>query len=488
MSIEQLNIETLRRKNKIILAMLILSVVLGTVVEIGLGKSIQLILTIAIGGGLLCAAIAFFHITKRLTKQIAYVSIIGLVVLLGAIILISPSENNLSLIYFLLICSALYMNLILYAIGVVCGVGLLIFAFAFNGEIYSSDIYTYLLLFSLAIIVLFFQQKIMGSLEKNLATSQIAMEEKLQQEAGRSAVLAENSDVIASNMYKIEEQSEAEKLVNKEINEAIQEVASGTQSQGNAISDITVAIETTAKQVVAMTEQVEQITSFTTQMTGQIDQGRSQSQVLSDQMNEFKQFIQLTESNMKQLSENIESSLSSIQAIQEITSQTNLLALNASIEAARAGEAGKGFSVVAEEIRKLAETTDNTAVQISENLNQIHVNNLETQEQMTVVASKMDENIDGTEKNQSIFESIQTSITQLKEQVHAFGSVASTIDQETGSIEGAVNDFAAILEQASASLEEISATVQSQTENREQLAQLIQETNKATQNLTNLFK
>lgn len=488
MSIKELQIETLRKKNRITLIMLIISVVLGVVVEASLGKTLQLILTIAIGGAVLCSIIAFLHLSKRLTKQIAYLAIVGLTIILGMIILISPSENNLSLIYYLLVCSALYMNIVLYLMGTAFGVGLLTFAFALNGELYSSDISTYLLLFSLAVIVLFFQQKIMGKLEADLGKMQTSAEEKLENESKHRIILEENSQIIASNMQMVEEQSESEKQMTIELNVALQEIASGTQSQGNAITNIMNSIERTAKQVDSMNERVLQINESTDQMTGQIEEGRSQSQIMNDQMQEFKRFIELMEKDMNQLSENIESSLSSIQAIQGITAQTNLLALNASIEAARAGEAGKGFSVVAEEIRKLAETSDKTAVQISTTLNQVHINNQETQNQMNLVSSKMDENIQGTVKNQLIFESIQHSIQHLQQEVQSFSGVAKNIDQETDAIEVAVNEFASILEEASSSLEEISATVQSQTNNKEQLSRLIQETNLATQNLSNLLK
>lgn len=463
--------------------MIVISVLLGTAADLALGSGLMITLITLIGGAVVIAIIGILHFSKKLVFQLPYFSVIGVSLVVALIMFMSPTDQNIFLIYYLLVFAALYLNQIVFTVGFIISTVILVTFYIVNQDVLNTNLQFSLLMYALAVIVLFFQNKISNQLQKSVNELQNQVQLSLQKEQQQREVLVDNTQIIAKNLAEIQSQSQTNHESTYEMNVAIQEVAKGAQVQSDSISDILAAVENTNTMVVNMIEKVEEITEQSSLTNSKSVQGREQSQKLHTQMKEFKQFISKMTNELTQLSGNVSQSLKSLESIQQINSQTNLLALNASIEAARAGEAGKGFSVVAQEIRKLAETTEKTANEVSTSLNQINMSNEGTQLQMQQIAMKMEENIKETELTTTIFSEIEGAIQRLSSEVYAFSTVANQIGEDTSSIDRTMNEFAAVLEQASASLEEVSATVQSQTERNAVLNRLIVETNEAIHKL-----
>ncbi len=123
------------------------------------------------------------------------------------------------------------------------------------------------------------------------------------------------------------------------------------------------------------------------------------------------------------------------ESIMQITAQTNLLALNAAIEAARAGEAGKGFSVVADEIRKLAEQSKDTVVEIRN-----------VTDKVIVSVKNLSEDAGGL---------LNFVSTDVNNDYKMLLDVAEKYNDDASYIDNLVTDFSATSEQLLASIEGI---------------------------------
>ncbi len=144
-------------------------------------------------------------------------------------------------------------------------------------------------------------------------------------------------------------------------------------------TDITVRDNILHESTTDLMAMVEEMTSSTDEILGA-------SQKIADTMNA----INLDSQSVKESVENIQQITAFVQTI---ASQSHLLGLNASIEAARAGEHGRGFEVVANEVRKMAETSKNSARDISEQLQAISVSVASMTSQVEAVTNQVNANV-----------------------------------------------------------------------------------------------
>jgi methyl-accepting chemotaxis protein len=132
-------------------------------------------------------------------------------------------------------------------------------------------------------------------------------------------------------------------------------VADGTEKQAGSVNKTVAAIEQINANIQMVAEAGQRVTALTTKTTITTENGQRSLTQAVEQMANISRGTQVVKEAICSLADGSEQIADIARLITGITEQTNLLALNAAIEAARAGEHGRGFSVVAEEVRKLAE-------------------------------------------------------------------------------------------------------------------------------------
>ncbi|SHH13245.1 methyl-accepting chemotaxis protein [Virgibacillus chiguensis] len=301
----------------------------------------------------------------------------------------------------------------------------------------------------------------------------------------------EASENIVASSEQLSASAGQNTQASEHVASAIQEIAAGSANQLEHI-------EKTADTMDTMISSFQKITEDTTVVSSQAKESAELSRRGESAMNDVIDQMEVIRSNVTNLGKTIHglsSRLTEInamnQTITDIASQTNLLALNAAIEAARAGEHGEGFSVVAEEVRKLAEQSNESAKQITHLIENIQHETNETMESMDVTDAAVETGTTVVHEAGSTFEKIESTFNRI---INQFAKISENINQLSSgamNLQTSMNEIKEIVTNTSEQTQTVSAATEEQLASIEEVessAENLAKISEELQELVNKFE
>jgi methyl-accepting chemotaxis protein len=221
---------------------------------------------------------------------------------------------------------------------------------------------------------------------------------------------------IKNSSKEMHTNSENSKVSMQAISTSIAEISKGAQNQLHQVDAASGSIESLNN----LSSQIKDQSVLVNELAASGDKKSAEGTTLNKSLASRMGRISLLSKETMNSAETLDASMNDIRRIltlmEEIVSQTNLLSLNAAIEAASAGDAGKGFSVVADEIRKLANLSKRSVLEIDTIIKGIQESSSKTLSQMKEVLSTVDQGVEATDKVGIGFESTRNLFKEALEQ------------------------------------------------------------------------
>ncbi|MDR3592500.1 MAG: methyl-accepting chemotaxis protein [Negativicutes bacterium] len=282
--------------------------------------------------------------------------------------------------------------------------------------------------------------------------------------------ISEEAEHLAASSQELTSGAEQSSQATSQVALSIEKVAAGAAEQMNAANEA-------ASVVTEMSAGIQQIAANSSHVANQSDQvaekamhgGASVDRAVS-QMSQIEQTVNISAQVVAKLGERSKEIGQIVDTISGIAGQTNLLALNAAIEAARAGEQGRGFAVVAEEVRKLAEQSEEAAKKISGLINETQ---LDTDKAVVAMQQGTQEVKTGTEVVNAAglsFREIASLVTEVSDQIKQISKAIREMASGSQKIVESVQAIDGLSKRSAGEAQSVSAATEEQLASTEEIA------------------
>jgi methyl-accepting chemotaxis protein len=287
---------------------------------------------------------------------------------------------------------------------------------------------------------------------------------------------------VKSNAYVVAESSaqiaQAIDQANKGIVEIANEVSNVydiTQNNASIVEETTTSIEKLAINSDSISQEAQNVFTDSESAFESADDGQNTINEVVSSNNKVKDSTGDVYNVIEELKVSSDKIGEIVTIITNISEQTNLLALNAAIEAARAGEHGKGFAVVADEVRKLAEESKQSASNISVLINEIQIKANKANVVIGEGQQLVEESVDKSYMINKHFKVIHNSIGEMTEKLKLITDSSSNQSYVTNNMAKAMDEIASKTQTSASSVEQINAIVEEQASSFEEIGASIDE-------------
>ncbi|MCE5284956.1 MAG: methyl-accepting chemotaxis protein [Pelosinus sp.] len=292
-----------------------------------------------------------------------------------------------------------------------------------------------------------------------------------------------SSEQLAASSEELTASADQSAQAANQVAGSITEVAKGAEQQLSAADDTSAVVQQMSVSIQQVAANANEVAGQSAQAADKANEGNKSVDKAVKQMAHIEQTVTASAQVVAKLGERSKEIGQIVDAISGIAGQTNLLALNAAIEAARAGEQGRGFAVVAEEVRKLAEQSQDAAKQIAALIGEIQGDTDKAVVAMHDGTREVKLGADVVNASGQSFQEITGLVTQVSGQVKEISAAIEQMASDSQQIVEGVKQIDNLSKKASGEAQAVSAATEEQSASVEEIASSSQSLSRLAQDL-----